>query len=61
MEQIAAFESWINGNIQLSSFYTGEEAIEFIAKHEESNTFANLHIFSSIEEGKKVYNSYLGD
>lgn len=53
-----AFQSWQNGGIQTSSIYSsnrfydnGESKFDaFVSKHENSNTFATLHICKNIEE-----------
>lgn len=53
-----AFQSWQNGGIQTSSihfsnrFYdNGESEYDaFVSKHEDSNTFATLHICNNLEE-----------
>jgi len=48
-----AFQSWTNGSTQLSSLYEGEEAKEFIKRHNASSTFATLH-----QGGKDVEHLY---
>ena len=53
-----AFQSWQNGGIQTSSIYfsnrfydNGESEYDaFVSKHEDSNTFATLHICNNLEE-----------
>ena len=52
----AAFQTWQNGGLQMSGLYLNQDAIDFVESHYNSNTFATLHTFDSIEEAKKVYN-----
>ena len=53
-----AFESWMNGSeVQTSGFYRGVEAMEFIDIHEESSTFAELHVYQFEEEALAHYES----
>lgn len=53
---IFAFQSWSNGNdLQKSALYGGQEALDFISRHEESGTFATLHTFSNHEDAEAAY------
>ena len=53
---IYAFESWSNGNeSQKSALYEGQEALDFITRHEESGTFAALHTFNNLEDSEAAY------
>ncbi len=59
---LVAFESWNNGGIETSSIYQNENAINFIDRHNSSNTFATLHVFGNhpesdgtIEEGISLF------
>lgn len=46
--EIFAFESWSTGDkFQTSALYEGQEALDFITRHEESGTFAKLHTFNN--------------
>ena len=42
-----AFQSWQNGETQFSGIYTGGEVEGFIEGHNESGTFATLHVFQT--------------
>lgn len=57
---VAAFETWHNGGLDCSSLYTvsrdGQERVDnFVSRHYESGTFAQLHTFTSEEEANKEY------
>jgi hypothetical protein len=56
--QIFAFETWSNGGIQTSAFYEGDEAMNFIARHEQSGTFATLHVFKNEKEALQAYEDF---
>jgi hypothetical protein len=51
----ASFESWSNGGLQMSGFHCGTDAADFEQRHYESNTFATLHTFDSVEEGRAAF------
>jgi len=54
----AAFQTWMNGyQLQYSSLYLNDDAQELEKEHWDSNTFASLHVFDSVEEGEKAYES----
>ena len=53
MEVLFAFESWTNGSTQVSSLYKGDEAQDFVQRHNDSGTFATLH-----QGGKDVEHLY---
>lgn len=56
---IYAFESWSNGNeFQTSALYEGQEALDFITRHEESGTFATLHTFNDKDDAIAEYKKY---
>lgn len=44
-EDLYAFEMWDNGGTQMSAIYEGAAAREFIVRHYESGTFAQLHVY----------------
>ena len=66
---MAAFQTWNNGGLQTSAFYSreasevhglsAEESSEmldaFVRNHYASGTFATLHTFEDIESAKKEY------
>lgn len=53
---IFAFQSWANGNeFQKSALHEGQEALNFITRHEESGTFAALHTFNNLEDAEAAY------
>ena len=56
---VAAFQTWRNGSVQVSGFYSGEEVEAFIEKHETSNTFATLHTFTDLKKAVDMYESFM--
>lgn len=59
-KQLFAFESWQNGNkYQTSALYVGVEALSFIESHNQSNTFASLHVYESEQEAIEAMNYYM--
>jgi hypothetical protein len=50
-----AFETWHNGGLQMSAFYEGIHAINFIYMHEQSRTFADLHVYHNKIEALTAY------
>jgi hypothetical protein len=58
---VAAFQTWRNGSVQVSGFYSGEEVFDFIEKHDNSGTFATLHTFTCMKKAEAMYNSFLDE
>lgn len=63
-----AFQSWHNGGIQTSAVHYSNryndgvsEFDDFVEKHNNSNTFATLHICHNVEEWDEVYKELFGD
>jgi hypothetical protein len=56
---VAAFESWSNGRLQTSAFYVGKQAREFVESHYNAGTFASLHTFTDVNQGKLEYENIL--
>lgn len=53
---VVAFETWmVNNELQMSSIKFHENAQDFEVSHYESGTFATLHTFTNIEDGKNEY------
>lgn len=53
---VVAFQTWIcNNELQMSSIKFYENAQDFEISHYESGTFATLHTFTNIEDGKNEY------
>lgn len=58
---VAAFQTWGSGMSALycNSETTGQTVEEFIESHYKSATFATLHKFTSVDEAKEAYKSYM--
>ena len=53
---VASFETWMDGNgFNVSSLKLYDDAADFELSHYESGTFATLHTFTDVEQGKSEY------
>lgn len=60
MKVVAAFETWTGGESALYLHSSeGGELDAFIRRHHDSGTFAELHTFSSEEDARETYLSYI--